>query len=154
MVRTCADDARARAGGRILVHCVAGISRSAAVCAAYLIAREHTSLDAALRELSALRPCISPNLNFLGQLKAAERLLRTDQFAISPRPTPALARAGLDQAELVGSVTPSYETSALNSESLSTTPSTPVLPANDGNRCSATPLLSNATTCLILDDLR
>eukprot|EP00047_Mylnosiga_fluctuans_P001556 m.220889 g.220889 ORF g.220889 m.220889 type:complete len:354 (+) comp10476_c0_seq1:82-1143(+) len=55
-------------GGRILVHCLAGISRSSAMVIAYIMWRGHHSLPEAYDIVRAHRACASPNLNFMGQL--------------------------------------------------------------------------------------
>lgn len=55
-------------GGRILIHCLAGISRSSAIAIAYLMWQGHRSFPAAYEMVRAHRPCAAPNLNFLGQL--------------------------------------------------------------------------------------
>ncbi|CAF1167814.1 unnamed protein product [Adineta steineri] len=54
--------------GAILVHCAAGVSRSALITAAYLmIAHQISAVDAVLRVHQA-RPCACPNIGFLRQL--------------------------------------------------------------------------------------
>lgn len=55
-------------GGRVLVHCVRGASRSAAVVVAYLMWRHALPFDAALRKVRAARPVADPNLGFAAQL--------------------------------------------------------------------------------------
>lgn len=56
-----------------LVHCAFGISRSAAVCAAWLMARQNVrSLSQALTEIRAARPGASPNLGFIASLRALQ----------------------------------------------------------------------------------
>jgi|APGre2960657404_1045060.scaffolds.fasta_scaffold66438_1 dual specificity phosphatase 12 len=54
--------------GRVLLHCDAGISRSAAIAAAYLMASAGLSADAALAAVRAAHPPASPNDGFLAQL--------------------------------------------------------------------------------------
>ncbi|XP_064209943.1 dual specificity protein phosphatase 2 [Anguilla rostrata] len=55
-------------GGRVLVHCQAGISRSATICLAYLIHSRRVRLDEAFDFVKQRRRVISPNLAFMGQL--------------------------------------------------------------------------------------
>ncbi|KAI7797757.1 dual specificity protein phosphatase 2 [Triplophysa rosa] len=55
-------------GGRVLVHCQAGISRSATICLAYLIHARRVRLDEAFDFVKRRRQVISPNLAFMGQL--------------------------------------------------------------------------------------
>lgn len=55
-------------GGRVLVHCHAGISRSATICLAYLIHARRVRLDEAFDFVKRRRQVISPNLAFMGQL--------------------------------------------------------------------------------------
>jgi len=57
-------------GGRVLVHCERGVSRSASVVTAYLMMRQHSHLPAALAAVRAARPCANPNPGFMAQLKA------------------------------------------------------------------------------------
>lgn len=54
--------------GKILVHCKAGVSRSATLCLAYLISNRKMCLDDAYNEIKQKRRVISPNFNFMGQL--------------------------------------------------------------------------------------
>ncbi|KAJ2702776.1 tyrosine protein phosphatase yvh1 [Coemansia spiralis] len=56
-------------GGRVLVHCLAGQSRSAAVAAAFLMQRDRIDAAQALAELKARRPQIHPNEGFVEQLE-------------------------------------------------------------------------------------
>jgi dual specificity phosphatase 12 len=54
--------------GRVLLHCDAGVSRSAAIAAGYLVAAAGLSADAALAAVRAAHPPASPNDGFLAQL--------------------------------------------------------------------------------------
>lgn len=55
-------------GGRTLVHCVAGVSRSASLCLAYLMKHERKTLREAYVKLASTRPVVRPNLAFWHQL--------------------------------------------------------------------------------------
>jgi protein-tyrosine phosphatase len=56
-----------------LVHCAFGVSRSAAVCAAWLIARRHMTLQQAMEQIRVARPEVSPNIGFVAALRALEQ---------------------------------------------------------------------------------
>ncbi|EUB55337.1 Dual specificity protein phosphatase [Echinococcus granulosus] len=58
----------ARRGGRSLVHCVAGVSRSPSLVLAYLVKHSSMTLAEAYDHLRRLRPCIRPNPGFWRQL--------------------------------------------------------------------------------------
>lgn len=62
------------AGGGVLVHCQAGISRSASFVIAYCMWKERLSADAATAVVSAARSAIFPNMGFKTQLQEFERL--------------------------------------------------------------------------------
>ncbi|XP_034040848.1 dual specificity protein phosphatase family protein [Thalassophryne amazonica] len=66
--------------GKVLVHCIVGMSRSATLVLAYLMLRQHLSLSDAVRHVTQKR-AIYPNRNFLslllkldGQLARKRRL--------------------------------------------------------------------------------
>ncbi|XP_062854760.1 dual specificity protein phosphatase 2 [Trichomycterus rosablanca] len=65
-------DSVKKSGGRVLVHCQAGISRSATICVAYLIHSLRVRLDEAFEFVKRRRQVISPNLGFMGQLQQFE----------------------------------------------------------------------------------
>lgn len=67
-----------KAGG-VLVHCLAGRSRSAAVVIAFLIARRNKTFDEAYRFVLKKRPVIWPNLGFQQQLKEWEKELKQEE---------------------------------------------------------------------------
>jgi len=71
-------DALKDENARVLVHCWQGVSRSASVAAAYLIARENMTTDAAVELLKSKRRIVQPNIGFLRQLKQYEILVRAD----------------------------------------------------------------------------
>ncbi len=55
------------------MHCAAGISRSASVCIAYLMARQQLPYHQAKTAVEAARPTIYPNVGFVLQLQQFER---------------------------------------------------------------------------------
>ncbi|KAK7496258.1 hypothetical protein BaRGS_00012423 [Batillaria attramentaria] len=68
-------DSVQREGGRVLVHCHAGRSRSVTICLAYLMRTYGWTLDAAYEHVRARRDVIDPNLNFMRQLQDYRRRL-------------------------------------------------------------------------------
>lgn len=69
------DEAR-RKKCNILVHCLAGISRSPTVAIAYLMRLNSLSLQDAYNLVKKCRPQIDPNLSFMGQLMLYDKSLR------------------------------------------------------------------------------
>uniref|UniRef100_T1IID6 protein-tyrosine-phosphatase n=1 Tax=Strigamia maritima TaxID=126957 RepID=T1IID6_STRMM len=61
------DDVK-NAGGKALIHCPAGVSRSATICLAYVMQSQQLRLDDAFEFVRSRRHVISPNFNFMGQL--------------------------------------------------------------------------------------
>ena len=55
-------------GGRVLVHCMSGVNRSAAIVAAYLMREHGKSALEAVRQLAAVRPQVLTNSSFVEQL--------------------------------------------------------------------------------------
>ena len=68
------DEARAKKSG-VLVHCLAGVSRSVTVTVAYLMSSMSLSLNDAYDYVKRCKPNISPNFNFMGQLLDFEKTL-------------------------------------------------------------------------------
>lgn len=74
-LRLCvSDEARSKKCG-VLVHCLAGISRSVTVTVAYLMQKMNLSLNDAYDFVKRKKSNISPNFNFMGQLLDFERTL-------------------------------------------------------------------------------
>lgn len=71
------DDAVAT-NGRALVHCNAGVSRSAAITLAYIMRTQTISYDAAWNLVKEKRPSINPNIGFIIQLKNYEKQLNVN----------------------------------------------------------------------------
>ncbi|KAI8969586.1 phosphatases II [Trametes punicea] len=69
------DDALTE-GGRVLVHCVWGMSRSPSIAIAYLIATRCMSLNEALQLARTRRRVVRPNQGFMAQLKVFENVTR------------------------------------------------------------------------------
>ena len=64
-----------KTGGCILVHCNAGVSRSASIIIAYLIKYYDMTFDEAFRFVKGKRSFIRPNEGFVEQLKTYEKKL-------------------------------------------------------------------------------
>ena len=69
-----ADEASQK-GANILIHCHAGVSRSATITIAYLLKHTKMSMMDAYRFVKGKRVIISPNFNFMGQLMEFEQAL-------------------------------------------------------------------------------
>jgi len=67
-------------GGRSLVHCVLGVSRSTSLVLAYLMKYKNMSLKNAFDAVSARRPCVRPNPGFWRQLLDYEKRLVNQQL--------------------------------------------------------------------------
>ncbi len=67
------------AGGRVLIHCMGGISRSPALAAAYVIWRLGLRWVAAVAYVRERRPCAEPNTRFLCDLEAFDKALFRDE---------------------------------------------------------------------------
>ncbi|KDO53611.1 hypothetical protein CISIN_1g014598mg [Citrus sinensis] len=65
---------RRRKEGGVLVHCFAGVSRSAAIITAYLMRTEQLSSEGALESLRQSCESVCPNDGFLEQLKMFEEM--------------------------------------------------------------------------------
>ncbi|XP_056149718.1 dual specificity phosphatase 28 [Lampris incognitus] len=74
----CADaiEEEARRGGRSVVYCKNGRSRSATVCVAYLMKHHKLSLTEALQKVKTARQVIDPNPGFMAQLERYEQELK------------------------------------------------------------------------------
>ena len=75
-------DRAIQSGGRVLVHCLVGISRSSTIALAYLMIKRHMPLKRALTTVR-LKRHVRPNDGFLRQLIDLEQRLR-------PMPSPLM----------------------------------------------------------------
>lgn len=71
-----------QSGQGVLVHCQAGVSRSATVVIAYLMKHTLMTMTDTYKYVRSRRPVVSPNLNFMGQLLEFERDLNS---GVTPR---------------------------------------------------------------------
>uniref|UniRef100_A0A8C5T1L8 protein-tyrosine-phosphatase n=1 Tax=Laticauda laticaudata TaxID=8630 RepID=A0A8C5T1L8_LATLA len=83
------DEARGKNCG-VLVHCLAGISRSVTVTVAYLMQKLNLSMNDAYDIVKMKKSNISPNFNFMGQLLDFERTLGLNSPCDNRMPTQQL----------------------------------------------------------------
>lgn len=83
------DEARTNQSA-VLVHCLAGVSRSVTVTLAYLMHARALCLEEAFSLVRLRKPDISPNFHFLRQLHSFERQL----VDLNPSRTPLSAQSG------------------------------------------------------------
>lgn len=57
----------------VLVHCIAAVSRSVSICAAFLMYKNKWPMEKSLKMIASVRKSIGPNPGFLAQLKIWER---------------------------------------------------------------------------------
>lgn len=65
----------------ILIHCYAGVSRSATILLAYLMRKMKLGFSEALAFVRKSRPAVNPNIGFVDQLKAFEKYLAREIFS-------------------------------------------------------------------------
>ncbi|XP_028816059.1 dual specificity protein phosphatase 1 [Denticeps clupeoides] len=80
-------------GGRVFVHCQAGISRSATICLAYLMRTNRVKLDEAFEFVKQRRSIISPNFSFMGQLLQFESQVLASSTCSSEAASPAIGKS-------------------------------------------------------------
>ena len=69
----------------VLVHCRAGVSRSASVVLAYMVRFGNFTLNDAFVYLRAARPAVTPNLGFMEKLVAYEEEINGGEGTIDSR---------------------------------------------------------------------
>lgn len=65
-------ESQLNANRKVLVHCFAGVSRSATIVIAYLMRKFSWEYEKALEYVQEKRKCIDPNIGFLQQLQQYE----------------------------------------------------------------------------------
>ena len=68
---------------KILVHCVAGASRSATIVIAYIMWKNQLDYKESAKFVEQMRPCINPNYGFVRQLEIFEKLLKKHKYNIN-----------------------------------------------------------------------
>jgi predicted protein tyrosine phosphatase len=66
--------------GNTLVHCLAGISRSATVTISYLMSKMNKTVMEATELVHTARSCIKPNTGFMNQLERYEKALQAKKL--------------------------------------------------------------------------
>lgn len=82
-----------QSGGKVLVHCEAGISRSPTICMAYIMWTQRLRLEAAFDIIKQRRHVISPNFSFMNQLQQFESEVLSTAPAHTVTPEPAVTCA-------------------------------------------------------------
>ena len=67
---------------KVLVHCVAGASRSATIIVAYIMWKNQLEYSEAIKLVEQIRPIICPNYGFIRQLEIFEKLLKKNKYNI------------------------------------------------------------------------
>ncbi len=93
-------------GGRTLLHCHQGVSRSGAFALAYLMWAFDLSVEAALVQARSCRSVVSPNPGFLAQLLEWQRALEAGSALVALKPALGMSQASGEPRALFFAVTP------------------------------------------------
>ncbi|XP_062606791.1 dual specificity protein phosphatase 4-like [Saccostrea cucullata] len=99
--------------GKVLVHCQAGVSRSATICLAYLMYTAKVGLETAFEHIKSRRSVISPNLNFMRQLENYEKEIKSHDGTLNSSVSDSSMDSSMD--------TSSNETASSSSSGLQST---------------------------------
>ncbi|GAA5830927.1 hypothetical protein JCM11251_005081 [Rhodosporidiobolus azoricus] len=78
-------DSALTAGGRVLVHCGDGISRSPAIVTAYVMMKTGLTHEDAFQFVQARRFCVAPRTEFIHQLEAYRPIILATQAVAADR---------------------------------------------------------------------
>ena len=68
---------------KILIHCIAGQSRSASIVIAFIMWKQKLSYEEAFNLVNGKRKVVNPNFGFIAQLKIFEQLLMDNEYDIN-----------------------------------------------------------------------
>lgn len=83
---SAAQAAKAR-GGRVLLHCSQGVSRSASLAIAYLMWKQNSTFDSTLAAVKAIRGVANPNIGFTCQVWAPRQARKLQKLTLIVRGT-------------------------------------------------------------------
>lgn len=95
----CVTDEAQKSNSKVLIHCEAGISRSPTITVAYLIYKKNMEALEAYNFVKKLRPIVSPNFGFMGQLMELEGELMPEKVALRLEKEARLAKEARLQEE-------------------------------------------------------
>nr|XP_054766419.1 dual specificity protein phosphatase 1-like [Lytechinus pictus] len=136
-------DSVERCEGRVLVHCHAGISRSATICLAYLMKVRQIRLEEAFEFVRSERTVISPNLAFMLQLLRFENELASSRKENTDQNSPCNHTSSSFFSNTACSSTNKYSDSALS-------PSAPSPATNPTGKTTSTRQLSLGNSPLLV----
>lgn len=132
---------------KILIHCLAGVSRSPTICAAYLIKVYGMRRDDALALIRDRREVVEPNQGFLHQLAVYEAKVRGT--TLPPTPNPHLMGSGMC-ATMMRAPTPTPTPTSAIAMSMSTPTPTPTSAIGMGmNTPTPTPTSASWAPCIV-----